>query len=173
MKNMLLIFLMFFSCEGFSWGGTSLKYPEITSLPVAIEKSIAKENEVDVKDVHQLPGGTFEWEGGYISAIVFEDSIKNCSIYVFNKESLSLLFNGAPCEFSSSPEIDSSRKTSMPNILYRVKNFLPNHGVMVEEVVAFYFDTEKKTYCESRSLGGWYEAGNRKIEPDISDGKCE
>ncbi|AZD89296.1 hypothetical protein C4K14_6517 [Pseudomonas chlororaphis subsp. aureofaciens] len=172
-KNMLLIFLMFFSCVGLSWGGAGLQYPEITSLPFAIEKTIAKENEVDVKDAHQLPEGTFKWEGGYISAISFEDSIKNCVVYVFNNESLSLLFSSAPCEFSSGPQIDSSRKTSMPDILYRVKIFLPNRGAMVDEVLAFYFDGERKTYCESRFLGDWYETGNRKIEPDVSDGKCE
>lgn len=158
---------------GFSWGGVDLRTPEVTTLPVAIEKIISKENEVDVKDVHQFPEGTFKWERGYISAISFEDSIKNCSVYVFNDESLSLLFSGAPCEFSSGPQIDSSRKTSMPDILYRVKIFLPNRGAMVDEVLAFYFDSERKTYCESRFLGDWYEAGNRNVKPDISDGKCE
>ncbi|WP_143492584.1 hypothetical protein [Pseudomonas chlororaphis] len=173
MRSIFSIFFLFVSYAGFSWGGADLRTPEVTPLPVAIEQIIAKENEVDVKDVHQFPEGTFKWESGYISAISFEDSIKNCSVYVFNNELLSLLFSGAPCEFSSGPQVDSSRKTSMPDILYRVKVFLPNRGAMVDEVLAFYFDGERKTYCESSFLGDWYEAGNRNIKPDISDGKCE
>ncbi|MGE7958764.1 hypothetical protein ACQKQA_19625 [Pseudomonas sp. NPDC089530] len=173
MKNMFSFFFIFFSSVGFSWGDSGLWFPEVSPLPGDIEKLIAKENEVDVKDVHQFPGGTLKWEGGYVSAVVFNDSIKNCAIYVSNSGSLSLLFSGAPCEFFGSPKVNTFRRASMPDILYKVKLFLPNRGAMVDEVLAFYFDDERRTYCESQLLGDWYETGNRSIEPNISDGKCE
>ncbi|WDG91882.1 hypothetical protein PUP49_00275 [Pseudomonas chlororaphis] len=173
MNNIFSILFIFFSSVGFSWGDSGLWAPEVSPLPVTIEKIIAKENEVDLKDINQFPNGTLKWEGGYISAVVFDGSTKNCAIYVSNGRSLSLLFSGTPCEFSGSPKIDTLRKASMPDVLYKVKLFLPSRGTMVDEVLAFYFDEERKTYCESQLLGDWYETGNRSIEPNVSDGKCE
>ncbi|WDG81378.1 hypothetical protein PUP68_00295 [Pseudomonas chlororaphis] len=173
MKSIFSILFIFFSFVGFSWGDSGLWFPEISHLPVTIEKIIAKENEVDLKDVHQFPNGTLKWEGGYISAIAFDGSTKSCAVYISNSGSLSLLFSGASCEFSGSPKVEILRKASMPDVLYKVKLFLPNRGAMVDEILAFYFDDERKTYCESQLLGDWYETGNRSIEPNISDGKCE
>ena len=141
-------------------------------LPEILLERIATENELKVQDVHVFPKGTLKIDDSYISAIVFEDSIKNCTIYVSAQDTLSALFNGAPCEFKGAPELKFSRATGQPDVLYSIKLFSPNQGAMADEVVAFYFDAGKKSYCESQSLSSWYQTGNKSIKPDLSDGKC-
>ncbi|WP_248802170.1 hypothetical protein [Pseudomonas sp. MWU13-2100] len=170
MKKIALLLSIFISYMTNSYG--SAPAPEEALLPDTVKEEIAKENEMTVKSIHAFPKGTLKWGDSYISAIVFEDSIKNCSIYIFANDSLSPLFNGAPCEFKGGGEINFSRASAAPDILYRVKLFLPNRGAMVDNLIAFYFDSEKKTYCESQSLASWYETGNKTMKPDLSDGKC-
>lgn len=171
MKNTSLALLalaayMCSSCASSSFVGSE------SVLPEALLERIATENELKLQDVHVFPKGTLKINDSYISGIVFEDSIKNCTIYVSAQDTLSALFNGAPCEFKGAPELKFLRGTEQPDVLYRIKLFSPNQGAMADEVIAFYFDTENKSYCESKSLSSWYQTGNKSIKPDLSDRKC-
>jgi hypothetical protein len=172
MKKVALALLVLASYMTSSYGSPNIPAPKEALLPDSAKERIAKENEMTLQDVHVLPKGTLAWGDNYISAVIFEDSIKNCSIYVVAQKALFPLFNGAPCEFKGAPEIKFSRDATKPDILYGVKLFLPNRGAMVDEVIAFYFDDEKQLYCESQSLASWYQTENKELKPDLSDGRC-
>ncbi|MHC8405074.1 hypothetical protein [Pseudomonas sp. TMB3-21] len=154
------------SCASTSWVDSE------SVLPETLLERIATENELKVQDVYVFPEGTLKIDDSYITAIIFEDSINNCTIYVSAQDTLSALFNGAPCEFRGAPELKFLRSTERPDVLYRVKLFSPNQGAMADEVIVFYFDVEKNSYCESQSLSSWYQTGNKTIKPDLTDGKC-
>ncbi|MGE8147133.1 hypothetical protein ACQKP7_18340 [Pseudomonas frederiksbergensis] len=172
MKKTVLGFLILAAYMTSSCASSNGKGAIESELPNALVEKIASENELKVQDVHVFPQGTLKLQSGYISAIVFEDSIKNCTIYVSAENSLNALFNGAPCEFKGAPELKISRNTEKPDILYSIKLFSPSQGAMADEIVAFYFDTAKKSYCESQSLSSWYQTGNKDMKPDLSDGRC-
>jgi len=168
--SLALLALATYMCS--SCASSSLVSPE-SVLPEMQLQQIATENELRVQDVHVFPKGTVKIDSSYISAIIFEDTIKNCAIYVGAEGALSALFNGAPCEFKGAPELNFSRGKKQPDVLYSIKLFSPSQGAMADEVVAFYFDSEKNSYCESQSLSNWYQTGNKNMEPDLSDGRCK
>lgn len=141
-------------------------------LPDTLKEKIALENEIKVQDVHAFDTGTLSWSGGYVTALVFDDTVKNCFIYVANQEGLHNLFSGAPCEFAGSPQLENLRHTEYPDILYRIRLFSPTVGAMADEVVALFFSKDNKTYCTSQSLAIWYQVGNKEISPDLSDSRC-
>ncbi|WP_148050951.1 hypothetical protein [Pseudomonas fluorescens] len=172
MKEFLLAVFIFGSCVSNSLASSEGEALELVQIPGDLRSEIAKENEIKTDDVHPYAMGTLSWASGYISAVTFEDSIENCSIYVSNGSALSNLFSGAPCEFVGTPRIESSRKVNFPDVLYDVRLFSPTSGAMVDEVIALFFDLEKHTYCVSQSLGSWYQVGNKLIPADLSDGRC-
>ncbi|MDR9865926.1 MULTISPECIES: hypothetical protein [Pseudomonas] len=172
MKEFLLAVFIFSTCVANSLASSAGQSLELVQMPSDLRAGIAKENEMKDVDVHSYAMGTLSWGGGFISAVTFEDSIKNCSIYVSNGRVLSNLFSGAPCEFVGKPRVESSRKVTSPDVLYNIRLFSPTSGAMADEVIALFFDLEKHTYCVSQSLGSWYQVGNKEIPADLSDGRC-
>lgn len=172
MKKTSLALLALAAYMSSSCASSSLVSPE-SVLPDKHVQQIAIENESRVRDVHVFPKGTVKIDSSYISAIIFGDNIKNCTIYVGAEDALSALFNGAPCEFKGAPELSFSRGKKQPDVLYSIKLFSPSQGAMADEVVAFYFDSDKNSYCESQSLSSWYQTANKNMDPDLSDGRCK
>ncbi|MBC3205969.1 hypothetical protein HU755_04170 [Pseudomonas sp. SWRI111] len=172
MKKSLLAVFIVGTCVASSQASSAGQSLEFVQIPSDLRVEIAKENEMKVDDVHSYAMGTLSWGGGFISAVTFEDSVKNCSIYVSNGKVLSSLFSGAPCEFVGKPRVESSRKVTSPDVLYDIRLFSPTSGAMADDVIALFYDLEKQTYCVSQSLGSWYQVGNKEIPADLSDGRC-
>jgi len=144
----------------------------LSMLPAPMVARVATDSEMTAGDVRFFPGGTVKVGGIYVSAISFVDSVKNCSIYVLSSDKAYSLFNGTPCEFSSKPAASFARGSNFPDLLFKIKLFSPSQGAMADELVAFYYDKGKSTYCESLLLSDWYVDGNKSVKPDLSDGRC-
>lgn len=142
------------------------------NLPKSVLKQIAKQNNLKIRDIHTYPKGILKIEGGYIAAVIYAGPVKSCAIYVSLNDKLLQIFNGAPCEFATTPKSTFLRKKNKPDILYPIKLFSPNRGAMTDEMVALYFEMKEGSYCESKNLAGWYQTGNKNISPNISDGIC-
>lgn len=172
MKKVTILFVLYIfgTVSAFGDGGESS--PEVVSLPEVARLKISTENQMQLKDVHFLPGGTVGFNGAYISAVVFEGKIKNCSIFIYSSDGLYGAYDGAPCEFKGAAEIDGSRGVVVPDIYYRVNVFSLRLGASVNDLVAFYYDSGEKKFCESRSLATWRMNGKKDIRPDLSDGVC-
>jgi hypothetical protein len=103
---------------------------------------------------------------------VFEDKIKNCSVFIYSEDDLYGAYDGVPCEFIGTAEIDWSRGAVVPDIYYRVNVFSLRLGANVNDLVAFYYDSDAKRFCESKSLATWLTNGNKNIRPNLNDGIC-
>ena len=146
--------------------------PEVVVPPKALQLKISTENEVKLKDMFFLPSGTVGFNGAYVSAIIFDESIKNCSIFIFSNGGLYGAYGGAPCEFVGAAEIDFSGGPEGPDVYYKVNVFSPGLGASVNDLVAFYYDFSKKSFCESRLLSTWKFNGKINVRPKLSDGIC-
>ncbi|MFJ2364908.1 hypothetical protein ACIPIN_14645 [Pseudomonas sp. NPDC087697] len=142
------------------------------SPPTNMVALIASENQMLPVDIHALPDGSLSWKGGFIGAVVFEDTIKNCAIYTFERGLLNPVFADAPCEFKGPPKLMRDRGVLVPDVVYELSVFWPNRDAMVDHLVALYYDAEKDGFCESRSLADWYQSGNRNLSPNLQDGQC-
>jgi hypothetical protein len=172
MKNVIAFLVSYIFSTVAAFGGSVDDTPEAVMLPEVVRLKIAKENEMQLKDVHFLSGGTVGFNGAYVSAVIFEDKIKNCSIFIYSNDEVYGAYDGAPCEFEGTAEIDGSRKSVVPDVYYKVNVFSLNLGVGVNDLVAFYFDSGKRKFCESKSLATWRANGKKDIQPDLSDGVC-
>lgn len=172
MKKAVILFVLYILNTVIAFGGGGGGSPEVVNLPEVARLKISTENEMQLEDVHFLPGGTVGFNDAYVSAVVFKDKIKNCSIFIYSGDDLYGAYDGAPCEFIGAAEIDWSRGAVVPDIYYRVKVFSLRLGANVNDLVAFYYDSGAKRFCESRSLATWRTNGKKDIRPDLSDGVC-
>ncbi|UVM50273.1 hypothetical protein LOY38_28795 [Pseudomonas sp. B21-015] len=172
MKNLIAFLVSYIFSTVAAFGGSVGDIPEAIMLPEVVWLQIAKENEMQLKDVHFLSGGTVGFNGVYVSAVIFEDKIKNCSIFTYSNDEVYGAYDGAPCEFEGAAEIDGSRKSAVPDVYYKVNVFSLDLGTGVNDLVAFYFDSGKRKFCESKSLATWRANGKKDIQPDLTDGVC-
>lgn len=150
----------------------SLAERHIAQLPPSIVSRIASDSGMKVDDIRVYPGGNVAVGDVYVSAISFADSTASCSIYVLANGTAQSLFNGAPCTFNSRINSSYARGTEYPDLIFKIKLFLPSQGAMADEVVALYYDRNMRTYCESQSLSEWYQGGSKGITPNLADGRC-
>lgn len=170
MRTFVLSLLMMIFALPVSAAPTELSIEH--TLPAAVIDAIAAESQMFPKDVHPLPGGAISWSGGVLGAVAFEDSISNCAIYIYKGGQLDASFTGAPCTFQGPVALLDGRKSVVPDVVYKIELYLPNRGAMVSERVAFYYDAEKNTFCESQELASWYLNGANNRIPDLQDGQC-
>jgi|SRR5471030_2052609 len=170
MKNIVIFVLLNFTIGCYAYASEKiLLTPE---LPKVVLGSISERNATSVDKVKIESGGALKWGGEYLVSISIKGEEKSCSVYKYASSTLFSLFNGVPCEFKGAAEINESRNTSMPDILYKIKLYLPNRGAMTDEMIALYFDEQKATYCLSSSLSDWYQNSDKKYPPDLSDEQC-
>jgi hypothetical protein len=171
-KVYLRFFIVSLTCaSGSAYSSEQEKYQ--SALPASMLNQIAGDNGMSAKDVHVVSGSTVKINDIYISAVVFVDSTKNCTVYVFDSGKANPLFNGAPCEFKGQPKVSYVRNGNYPDFIYKIKIFAPSLGAMTDSAVAIYYDKVKSMYCQSQALSDWYFGGNKKINPDLSDGRCK
>ncbi|WP_139834943.1 hypothetical protein [Pseudomonas sp. B35(2017)] len=172
MKRMATLFFVYVIGIALAYGGSRVSGPELVDLPEKIQLKISADNEVELKDVHSLPGGTVGFDDAYVSAVVFEDGIKNCSIFIYSSGGLYGAYDGAPCEFVSAAEIDRDGAGAVPDVYYKVNVFSLSLGAVVSDVVAFYYDAGTRKFCESKLLAAWKINGKKGIRPKLVDGIC-
>ncbi|WPN57836.1 hypothetical protein [Pseudomonas sp. P9_31] len=170
MKNILLFLLLSFAGSGYANAGEKLAI--VTELPSVVLGAISEKNSSVVEKIRVESGGALKWGSEYLVFISPKSDEKICSVYKYSNDTLFSLFDGVPCEFKGAAEINESRNTSMPDVLYKIELYLPNRGAMADEMIALYFDEQKTTYCLSRSLSDWYQNSDKKYPPDLSDGQC-
>jgi hypothetical protein len=141
-------------------------------MPTAMVAALTKEDQMPAESFRAIADGVVSWSGGTMAAVVIEDPNGICAIYRYQDGRLDLPFDGVPCKFLGPPTLMSDRKTALPDVVFAVELFVPNLGAMVNHKVAFYYDAEKNAYCESQSLAGWYQFGNRALAPNLRDGQC-
>lgn len=172
MKKIVTLIFVCILCSALAYGAVGVSSPKLVDLPEEVRLKISAENEVQLEDVNLLPGGTVGFNGAYVSAVVFDDSIKNCSIFVYSNGGLYGAYGGAPCEFIGAAEIDLSDGLEVPDVYYKVNVFSSGLGASVNDLVAFYYDASTKSFCESRLLSTWRFNGKINIRPKLSDGIC-
>ncbi|UZE11875.1 hypothetical protein [Pseudomonas sp. B21-053] len=170
MKNFVIFLLLSFATGCCANANENiLLAPE---LPKVMLGAISERNATSVDKVKIESGGALKWGSEYLVSISIKGEQKSCSVYKYTGNILFSLFNGVPCEFKGPADVNESRNTSMPDILYKIKLYLPNRGAMTDEMIALYFDEQKATYCLSGSLSDWYQNSDKKYPPDLSDGQC-
>ncbi|BBP73726.1 hypothetical protein PHLH6_57300 [Pseudomonas sp. Seg1] len=172
MKKIGTLIFSYIFYSALVYGAAGVSSPNLVDLPEEIRLKISAENEVQLKEIHTLPDGTVGFNGAYVSAIIFDDSITNCSIFIYSNGSLYGAYGGAPCEFIGAAEIDLSGGLDGPDVYYKVNVFSPSLGASVNDLVAFYYDSSKKSFCESRLLSTWKFNGKINARPKLSDGIC-
>jgi len=141
-------------------------------LPPEILDLISTTEEINREKIHILSKSIFTWRQGYIFGVEIDDKPKSCFIYTFISNKLEAPFSYAPCEFYGLPDINLRQGETNPDLIYKPNIVSPLHGVGVNHLVAFAFDVNKETYCESKSLALWYQSGNQNIPVHLNDMIC-
>jgi hypothetical protein len=141
-------------------------------LPPEILDLISTTEKINSEKIHILSKSIFTWKQGYIFGVEIDDKPKICLIYTFVNNKLEAPFSYAPCDFYGPPATNLRQGETNPDLIYKTNIVSPIHGVGVNHLVAFAFDENKETYCESKSLALWYQSGNQKKPAHLNDFIC-
>lgn len=127
---------------------------------------------IQKNELYSATTDVVKWDSSNYIGALRSHLYNECRIYAHQKGNIIPLFSYPDCKFTDEADISYARRTTMPDIVFKMSLMPSNTPGPADHYVVAVYDDKEDLYCTSQSLAAWYQLGSINMPSEPHDIIC-